>query len=181
MSIAVRSCACGCGVEIEPRYASGKPRYSKFVPGHHQNGQPLSEAKKLAVSQARKKQFEMAYPEALKDCKRCGNTFDLEHFFFGNKWREFCQLCHRQVTRRYYALRKYDLTGEQFDELMQVKNCAICGIHEDEAERGCLHIEHDHQTNRVRGMVCSACNRGLGGFGDDVQRLLAAVAYLEAR
>jgi len=58
--------------------------------------------------------------------------------------------------------------------------CAICG--KPASGKGhCsrLHVDHDHKTGAVRGMLCHRCNAGLGQFGDDSLVLEAALAYLK--
>lgn len=42
-----------------------------------------------------------------------------------------------------------------------------------------LAVDHNHQTNKIRALLCDGCNRGIGYFEEDISRLLAAVAYLE--
>lgn len=60
----------------------------------------------------------------------------------------------------------------------QQGKCAICGDDQGDARWDTLSVDHDHETNRVRGMLCSHCNRGLGHFRDDPELLLAVAAYL---
>ncbi|WP_409071688.1 endonuclease VII domain-containing protein [Burkholderia pseudomallei] len=57
--------------------------------------------------------------------------------------------------------------------------CAICK--RAPSGRGIaavLHVDHDHTTGIVRGLLCTRCNRALGAFDDDPQRLIDAAAYL---
>jgi hypothetical protein len=42
-----------------------------------------------------------------------------------------------------------------------------------------MNIDHCHETNEVRGILCSGCNTGLGHLGDNIDGLLRAVAYLK--
>lgn len=75
--------------------------------------------------------------------------------------------------------RKYGLTRVERDRMHQAQNglCAICaGPPNGRGTR--LHVDHCHDTDKVRGLLCSNCNTGLGLFGDDPARLLAATAYL---
>jgi len=61
--------------------------------------------------------------------------------------------------------------------------CAICRQEETEIRAGtvkALAVDHDHKTDQVRGLLCVACNTGLGKFGDDPVRLRAAAAYIES-
>jgi hypothetical protein len=60
--------------------------------------------------------------------------------------------------------------------------CAICGSKEIPAKSGQqrrLSIDHDHETGRIRGLLCSKCNTGLGFFRDNIRFLRSAIRYLE--
>lgn len=80
-----------------------------------------------------------------------------------------------KIIRR-VKVKRYGLTDEQYDDLMAVTTCDICG---DEADL--MQIDHNHDTGEVRGRLCAPCNRGLGQFRDDLETLRRAVAYLEER
>lgn len=74
-------------------------------------------------------------------------------------------------------LKRYGLTPEKYAETVEAQQnkCAICFKHMDEP-----HIDHDHETGVVRGLLCGRCNRGIGNFDDDPIRLEAAIRYLNA-
>ena len=57
--------------------------------------------------------------------------------------------------------------------------CALCGTHQDELTCS-LCLDHDHNTNKVRGFLCRGCNLALGHFKDSVLALEKAIAYLQA-
>lgn len=75
---------------------------------------------------------------------------------------------------------RFDMTPEQYDELLakQGGGCAICGQHRVRSGRYSMHIDHDHETGAVRGILCPHCNAGIGHFEDNPSRLLAAAEYL---
>lgn len=76
-------------------------------------------------------------------------------------------------------LHNYGMQPTQFFSLfnLQEGRCAICKI-----EGGySMHIDHCHITQKVRGILCSRCNMGLGFFGDSSQLLLNAVKYLDPK
>lgn len=70
------------------------------------------------------------------------------------------------------------MTFERYEELLLEQNHA-CQICKRVPERT-LHVDHCHATQKVRGLLCGECNRGLGNFDDSEEFLLAAVAYLRA-
>jgi hypothetical protein len=56
--------------------------------------------------------------------------------------------------------------------------CAICRA-EAPGGQGAWHVDHDHRSGAIRGLLCHACNLAIGLFMDDEQVLTAAVAYLD--
>lgn len=80
--------------------------------------------------------------------------------------------------RFYRWLTRHGLRPEDYGELFDAQHgkCAICKRPPRDGEF--LHIDHDHETGKVRGLLCRNCNAGLGQFKDDVDRLMAAAAYL---
>lgn len=84
--------------------------------------------------------------------------------------------------REYHLRKKYGLTAAEWNALFDAQGrcCAICGDSEDTHAKG-WHVDHDHATNKVRGILCGRCNAGLGFFVDDDTRLVRAIEYLRKR
>ena len=81
--------------------------------------------------------------------------------------------------RRRKRMRRYSLNRQQVEQLEATAQCSLCGC--DAMETRCLHIDHDHDTGWVRGMLCGACNVGIGHI-ERFRRLgleSAAVAWIE--
>lgn len=95
--------------------------------------------------------------------------------------REERLLRNRQTPARrraYRLMMKYSLTPDALDAMIAAQDgrCACCG---DvlEVGRG-THVDHDHVTGEVRGVLCHGCNTSIGKLGDTVDGVARAVAYL---
>lgn len=91
------------------------------------------------------------------------------------RWRARLTASEKRDRR----LRKlYGITAADFDRMLEAQRhcCAICG----DALRPCsTHIDHDHATGRVRGVLCSRCNQGIGLLRESQTILAAAAEYLK--
>lgn len=77
--------------------------------------------------------------------------------------------------------RKYGMGTEEYDRLrQQATHCPICGeeMNETHRDRKCKHLDHDHDTGKVRGFICSACNLALGNFQDSEALLQRALDWI---
>jgi hypothetical protein len=86
---------------------------------------------------------------------------------------------NKRYQRECYDRFKYGLEPEQKAAMLANQNgcCAICGYQFGQ-EVGDMHVDHNHLTGNVRGLLCDICNRGLGYFKDNPNRLTAASFYL---
>lgn len=119
-------------------------------------------------------------------CARCDEPISAERRSKATYCSRECKELDSVETgqQREYALRSYyrrqcGLELEQVEE-MRRGGCGICGRSGGVGRHAQLHVDHCHATGKVRGMLCSDCNLGLGKFGDSIERLEAAVAYLRA-
>ena len=143
-------------------------------------------------------------PPPSKICTECGDDKPLDAYGkqqggrFGLHPR--CKVCRRRAEQGRYLQKRdeilakqklnprrrenqkwserkvrYGVTREMYEAMHQAQDgrCAVCL---DRAEVLC--IDHDHETGAVRGLLCGACNVGLGHLKDDPMRLLSAVEYL---
>jgi Autographiviridae endonuclease VII len=75
----------------------------------------------------------------------------------------------------------YGVTQKQFDALIlsQQNACAICRVGFSQSKINCPHVDHNHSTGEVRGLLCHNCNALLGHSKEDQTRLSAAIEYLQ--
>ena len=85
--------------------------------------------------------------------------------------------------RRARLKMKYGITVEDYDAMLvdQGGGCAICGATDPGESRGYFCVDHCHETKEVRGLLCDACNLGVGKFNDDPDRLERAAAYVRRK
>jgi hypothetical protein len=81
-------------------------------------------------------------------------------------------------------LRRYGLTITEHEAMVtaQGNRCAICGDPPDPngvRASSRLHVDHDHDTGVVRGLLCNRCNQGVGYFRDEARLMLRAAQYIE--
>jgi hypothetical protein len=105
-------------------------------------------------------------PQSPKGCKDCKSAWN-------KKW----YISHPEVLRN-QTLRKYGLTYAEFELLLAQQNfgCAMCGT-KIPGGRGTFHVDHNHKTGRIRGLLCSTCNHKLGVLENSVWMDLA-MTYL---
>lgn len=77
--------------------------------------------------------------------------------------------------------RDFGLESDEYLKMVEDHqgNCAICGNKETSSRSENLSVDHCHTTGKVRGLLCSKCNRGLGLFLDDLNLLELAINYLK--
>jgi hypothetical protein len=86
----------------------------------------------------------------------------------------------REIRRWRAIYSLYNLTRWQWQAIFERQRgrCAICGISQEDLGYT-LEIDYDHNTGKVRGLLCKKCNLGIGMFGEDVENINKAIRYLE--
>lgn len=87
-------------------------------------------------------------------------------------------------AKNIYLKKSYNIGIDEYLELLHKQGgvCAVCGKLESMELHGkvaALAVDHNHETGKVRGLLCSQCNKGLGGLGDSIELLEKAIAYLK--
>lgn len=121
---------------------------------------------------------------ATKMCSKCSKYKSTDNFAKNISTKSglqyYCKPCQnsyksgRGSQRASQLLIKYGMTVEQWDILFESQNgvCGICRAKE------ILCVDHNHETGKIRGLLCGQCNSGIGMLKDDESILLRAIAYL---
>ena len=101
-------------------------------------------------------------------CKRCSRELQ-------RKWRQ--TPAGKESASRVARKRNYGLTDAEYEAMKTAQQgvCAICGKPPDYS----FHVDHDHETGEMRGLLCGGCNFGIGYFKDDTSLLERAIAYIK--
>jgi hypothetical protein len=131
-----------------------------------------------------------------KICPLCGIEKSFEEFNVkinnADERTTLCKTCMVIIRRKAYEepgyknkvreasyQKKYGISILDFNKMLaaQGDGCAICGNRSSGKRK--LSVDHAHDSLIIRGILCSGCNTGLGGFRDSKENLLAAIKYLE--
>jgi len=127
-------------------------------------------------------------------CTKCKlqKPSNLVHFPPHNKkkngldsWCRVCRAHYRSEINR--GKFRGQLSDDEVKELKKQDKCDICGENEFAGSRNNKHLgklyslvmDHNHENEKFRGMLCSHCNRGLGNFKDNIEILEQAILYLK--
>lgn len=120
-------------------------------------------------------------------CSHCGEEKDPSLFCTSKReakgWQQPCKECARKssASRRLadplkQRRMKYKATDEELHSFLSGDECEICGVFLTKK-----YVDHNHTTGKIRGVLCSPCNVGLGHFKDSAVVLEKAIAYLKER
>ena len=112
-------------------------------------------------------------------CKMCGKNFNISNRQISTKLcSDECRLKAKQETKYRARDKLYKAKPGTYKLLLKIQDgrCAICRKHP--SSKRLLAFDHCHETNQVRGLLCSRCNLGLGLFNDNWLLLNNAEEYL---
>ncbi len=136
----------------------------KYEEIHYQNN-------KEKILKQHKKYQENHKKEILQYAKQYRETHKTEI----KKWRQ----THKKQIKIKFMLKTYGISLTEYNEILkkQKRLCAICG--KKFKNSGDCHIDHNHKTGKVGGLLCGKCNRGIGMFEENISILENAIKYLK--
>ncbi|WP_406212558.1 endonuclease VII domain-containing protein [Streptomyces decoyicus] len=119
------------------------------------------------------------FPPGHKLCRTCGEVKPHSEWHrnatSSDGLSTRCKACRAVQSRAGHLKRQYGMTEAERDAMIKAQFgiCPIC------LEPGPRHVDHDHDTGKVRGVLCFSCNAALGQFKDRPDVLRRAAEYLE--
>lgn len=125
-------------------------------------------------------------------CTKCAVIKPYTEAFFhprkGHGWG-LARQCRKCIIQRkkiledgkfaHASIKKIAKNRHIIRKLCQIRDAGACEICSDTIAEATLVIDHCHTTNEIRGILCTACNRGIGYFEDNPLLLKQAMVYLE--
>lgn len=117
----------------------------------------------------------------MKKCAHCKQKKDLKDFRKVSNQKDGygynCRECSCQQSKESKYRVRYGITLQEKELMFKNQNglCALC----KEKIIGKICVDHDHKTEKIRGILCNICNIGIGLFNDDEKKLQLAINYLK--
>ena len=158
----------------------------------HTPDDAYEEMRRLAAERAEAPKHEK--PTAPRPCIKCGGAPRInDHKYCRVCWNAYMRSRYsydQQRDRQLYA--NYGLSLDEYNALSHAQDdvCAICKQPEMHRPGGkkrtknivpMLHVDHNHVTGKIRGLLCSECNTALGMLREDPKRIKALLKYLKDR
>ncbi|WP_329408178.1 endonuclease VII domain-containing protein [Streptomyces sp. NBC_00704] len=131
------------------------------------------------VAQGRNVRPRVDTPEGNKFCRSCEEVKPHREWHrnatASDGLATCCKACKAVKGRRGHLKRQYGMTEAERDAMVASQKglCVIC------LKAPAVHVDHCHETGRVRGVLCFNCNSAIGKLGDDPDAVRRAAAYLE--
>lgn len=125
--------------------------------------------------------FKFREKPSSRTCTKCKKTKSTTDFYLRtyNETKRSLSVCKECMLSRHKntVYKKYKLTEKEYQDLFNDCDgcCKIC-----EKKLTKIYIDHDHKTNKVRGLLCLHCNTALGFFKDNIALMKKAITYVEA-
>ena len=146
--------------------------------------------KTILVSEKVCKNCGLTYKPSTNRQKYCGSHSGKS----GCSWKNYLELCvkkskvHNEIRKLIPNYNhnssikgKYGITHTDYEYILRKQNntCAICNLEQNSSITKHMFVDHNHKTGKIRGLLCSKCNFGLGNFKDDIELLENAIKYLK--
>lgn len=124
----------------------------------------------------------------MKYCPKCETEKDESEFYDRKrKLRDgsrhivkhpYCKQCQNMIKGNRRLIKFYGIDYEEYFKILKSQNrvCAGCGNKDDTGRN--LAVDHCHETNKVRGLLCVKCNRALGLLKDNPKTIANLFKYL---
>ena len=89
-------------------------------------------------------------------------------------------LKNKDKAKEYNLIKYYNLTLNQYNKMLADQNscCKVCGVHASNFTHG-LYVDHNHKTNKIRSLLCTGCNAGLGHLKEDINIMKKLIKYIK--
>jgi 5-methylcytosine-specific restriction endonuclease McrA len=83
-----------------------------------------------------------------------------------------------EIHRRNHLKRNFGITPQDYERMLADQG-GVCAICKTQPKKRLLDVDHDHETDRIRGLLCIHCNTALGRVRDSIIVLRSMIDYLE--